>query len=361
MAMTHRKKILLVDLGSPMGGVEVYIQNLSSMLREHTTVLCLCALPELARRLRNNGVKVFLIPHFGPGLKGLRFLVALGVLPILILRENVKIVQFNGFLEAAFLIPSRLLGCEAIYTQHGAFEHHLYRWYQSPRRYFPRLLARLCIRFASHVVCVSEVTGRIVRGVVPLERTSVIPNWVSCIPPYQRMSRSSGTDINLLYVGRLERYKGLHLLLTAMRSLPGARLTVVGDGSYRRELEHLSAGLDVHFEGFQSDPGRYYTEADIFVMPSLGPEGLPMVSIEAMAHGLPCIFSDLDVHREITASGTAGMLFASGDAENLRETLSTLMEETGLRSAYSRAAYRRVEEVYNPEIALKSYVWAFGL
>ena len=304
---------------------------------------------------------MFLIPHFGRGLKGLRYLLALAVLPILILRENVQIVQFNGFLEAAFLIPSRLLGREAIYTQHGLFEHQLYRWYENPRRYFPRLLARVCIHFASHVVCVSEGTGRVIRGVVPPERTSVIPNWVSSIPPYQRVSGSSGADLHLLYVGRLEKYKGLHLLLTAMRSLPGARLTVVGDGSYRRELEHLSAGLNVRFEGFQSDPGRYYTEADIFVMPSLGPEGLPMVSIEAMAHGLPCLFSDIDVHREITASGTAGMLFTSGDAESLRGSLSTLMKEAGLRSAYSQAAYHRVKEAYNPEIAFKAYVWALGL
>jgi glycosyltransferase involved in cell wall biosynthesis len=196
---------------------------------------------------------------------------------------------------------------------------------------------------------------------VPVERTSVIPNWVSRIPSYQARTRELLPAAHLLYVGRLERYKGLHLLLLALRSLPAATLTVLGDGSYRKELEALSEGMDVHFEGFQSNPERYYAEADIFVMPSMGPEGLPMVCIEAMAHGLPCLFSDLEVHREITAAGTAGMLFRSGDAEDLRRKLSILIKEAPLRSTYSQAAYRRVEEAYNPDTALQSYLCAFGL
>lgn len=167
--------------------------------------------------------------------------------------------------------------------------------------------------------------------------------------------------MRLLYVGRLERYKGLYLLLEALRAIPNVQLTVVGDGSYRKQLERLAEGINVRFEGFQSDPAKYYIETDIFVMPSLGPEGFGIVTMEAMAHGLPCLISDLDVHREITAAGTAAMLFRSGDAEDLRSKLSLLIDETPLRSAYSQAGYRRVEQAYNPEIALKSYLWAFGL
>jgi glycosyltransferase involved in cell wall biosynthesis len=359
--MTQGKKILLVDLGSQMGGVEVYLQGLSGMLREHTTVLCLCVLPELAQRLRLNGVKVIMIPRFAPGLKGLRFLLALGALPLIIFQERVQIVLVNGFLEAILLLPARLMGCDAIYTRHGPFEDDLYKWYKNPARYFPRLLSRVCVQLASHVICVSEATGKLVRDIVPVERTTVIPNWVSRIPPYTPRVRSESPDVHLLFVGRLERYKGLHLLLRAMRSLPGTRLTVLGDGSYRKELEHLAAGMRVCFEGFQSNPEKYYAEADIFVMPSLGPEGLPMVTIEAMAHGLPCLFSDLEVHREITAAGTAGMLFRSGDVEDLRYQLSLLIEQTPLRAAYSQAGYRRVEAAYNPDVALRSYLCAFGL
>ena len=114
-------------------------------------------------------------------------------------------------------------------------------------------------------------------------------------------------------------------------------------------------------KAFNRIPLNITAETDIFVMPSLGPEGFGIVTMEAMAHGVPCLISDLDVHREITAAGTAAMLFRSGDVEDLRAKLSLLLKETTLRSAYSQSGYRRVKQAYNPEVALKSYLWAFGL
>jgi glycosyltransferase involved in cell wall biosynthesis len=350
-----KKTILLVDLGAPMGGVEYYIETLSGMLRERATLLSLCVLPELAQRLRSLGVRVFLIPEF-PRLKALRFLFGLCILPLIVLSERVQIVLVNGFLESVLLLPARLLGCTAIYTRHGPFEDNLYRWHENPARYFPRLLSRLFTRFASHVVCVSEDTGRCVREIIPVERTSVIPHWLSDIPPYKARRSELSTPVRLLYVGRLERYKGLYLLLEALQGIPDVSLTVVGDGSYRRELELLAEGIDVRFEGFQSRPAKYYTEADIFVMPSLGPEGFGIVTMEAMAHSLPCLISDLGVHREVTAGGTAAMLFHSGDAADLKSKLQALISNPLLRTTYERVA-----SVYTSDVALKSYEWAFGL
>jgi glycosyltransferase involved in cell wall biosynthesis len=355
-----RKTILLVDLAGGMGGVEYYIESLSGMLRERATLVSLCVVPELALRLRSLGIKVFLFPAF-PRLKALRFLLGFALLPIIILRERVQIVLVNGLLESVLLIPARLLGCEAIYTRHGPFEDDLYKWYESPARYFPRLTARLCVRLASHVICVSEDVRKCVRKVVPEERTTVIPNWMPCMPPYSARKTELAPPVHLLHVGRLERYKGLHLLLEALRGISNVRLTVVGDGSYRGELERLAEGINVRFEGFQPHPAKYYAQADIFVMPSLGPEGFGIVTMEAMAHSVPCLISDLDVHQEITAAGTAAMLFRSGNVEDLRDKLQELIGNASLRSAYSAAGYQRVEKVYNSDVALKSYLWAFGL
>jgi glycosyltransferase involved in cell wall biosynthesis len=354
------KKILIVDLGGVMGGVEYYIETLSEILRERATLISLCVLPELAQHLRSLGVKVYLIPAFSR-LRVLRFLLALGLLPMIILRERVQMVLVNGFLESVLLLPARLLGREAIYARHGPFEDDLYKWHESPARYFPRLMSRLCVRLASHVVCVSHEVSKCVRKVVPEERTSVIPYWMPSMPPYRAGRKELTGSAHVLFVGRLERYKGLYLLLEALREIPDVRLTVVGDGSYRKELEELAEGIDVRFEGFQRHPAPYYAEADIFVMPSLGPEGFGIVTMEAMAHGLPCVISDLAVHREITGEGTAAMLFRNGNAEDLRSKLQELLENASLRSAYSAAGYQRVEKVYNSDAALESYLWAFGL
>ena len=98
-------------------------------------------------------------------------------------------------------------------------------------------------------------------------------------------------------------------------------------------------------------------------MPSLGPEGFGLVTSEAMADGLPCLISDLAVHREITNDGSAAMLFRSGDVEDLKGKLRELYRQR-LRSVQliQTAGYQRVHSrVYNVDVALKSYLWAFGL
>lgn len=357
----RRKRILLINLGGAMGGVESYLEGLAAMLNGRADLYCLCVLPELAKRLEKSNVRIFKLPLLPRWGRPLIFALTLFLLPFLVVVNRIDLIQVNGLLEGVFLIPSRLLGREAVYTRHGPFEQGVYKWYKNPARYFPRLLSRVCVRFATLVICVSESVGEVVRQIVPAERTVVIPNWVANIPPARVRPATNGGPVRLLYVGRLERYKGLFLLLEAMRAVPGTALTVLGDGVYRAELEKMATGLQVAFKGFQRSPEAFYDEADLFVMPSLGPEGLPMVTLEAMAQGLPCLFSDLGVHEEITENGKAAMLFAVGDVADLTDKLRKLVEEPALREAYSQAAYARVLAKYNPNVACEAYLLAFGL
>ena len=200
--------------------------------------------------------------------------------------------------------------------------------------------------------------GAILRPEFGESRVAVIPNWVAEQPKFEPRVQDHTRKLNLLYVGRLERYKGLYLLLEAVRGV-SVSLTVVGDGSYRAQLEKLATGVDVTFVGFQSDTSPYYRAADIFVMPSLGPEGLPMVALESMSHGLPCLFSDLAVHREITGNGHAAMLFRAGDVSDLREKLLQLIEVEALRQHYAAAAYRNVKSNYHVDSARRAYLRLF--
>jgi glycosyltransferase involved in cell wall biosynthesis len=353
----RRKRILLVDLGASMGGVEAYLEGLAYILHPSADVFAICVLKELAVRLERHGVHVTTLPVF-PRFKILRFMAGLLVFPFVVIRHRIDIVQINGFLESIFLIPARILNCETIYTRHGPFETELFKWYKQPARFIPRILSRYCAHMASRLVCVSESVGAVFRPVFPEGRVTVIPNWVPHLPAYKMRLNGTPPRMHIIYVGRLERYKGLHLLLRAIRGI-AVTLTVVGDGKYRQTLEELAAGMDVKFVGFQNDPTPYYEEADLFVMPSLGPEGLPMVALEAMSHALPCLFSDLPVHCEITENGRAAMLFRRGDVEDLREKLSALIENTSLRSQYSEYAYRTIEAKYQVEVARQAYLQLF--
>ncbi len=104
---------------------------------------------------------------------------------------------------------------------------------------------------------------------------------------------------NLVAVGRLENPKGFDLLLEAMaivsRRCPTARLTVLGDGALREQLEKQRHKLrltdTVQFLGFQGNPFPYYRWADLFISVSKY-EGLPNTILEAIALGTPVLATD---------------------------------------------------------------------
>jgi glycosyltransferase involved in cell wall biosynthesis len=356
----HRQKrrILLVDLGASMGGVEAYLEGLAEILQPGAELFAICVLKELADRLERTGVRVIRIPSFSR-MKIFRFIVGVIAFFVIVLRFRIEIVQINGFLESVLLIPSRVLGCETVYTKHGPFETDLYTWYKQPNKFLPRFCSQHLSRLASRLVCVSETVGRMYKPKFPLGVVTVIPNWISRLPDFKARVRGDARLTRIIYVGRLEKYKGLHILLNAINGIPDLTLTVVGEGGYRQELEELASGLEVTFVGFQSDITPYYEKADIFVMPSLGPEGLPMVTLEAMSHALPCLFSDLPVHREITEDGRAAMLFRTGDVVDLRDKLLTLIENSARRAEYSENAYQTIASKYHRSMARLAYLEIF--
>jgi glycosyltransferase involved in cell wall biosynthesis len=108
----------------------------------------------------------------------------------------------------------------------------------------------------------------------------------------------AGDATRLLFVGRLNPFKGADFIIRALARLPvRVELTVVGDGPQRGELEELAQTLGVsrrcHFLGLRphADLGSIYAEAGVFVFPSVRESGGAVV-LEAMSYGLPCIVAD---------------------------------------------------------------------
>jgi glycosyltransferase involved in cell wall biosynthesis len=331
--------------------------SLADLLAGDLDLYTLCVLPELSARLSACGVKVIRLPLFRGIFKPLRFLAALIILPLVLLRYRIRTVQLNGFLESILILPARLLGRSAVYTRHGPFEIELYGWSRQPLKFLARRIARWSVRFTTHVVCVSHAVAESVRPVLPATRYSVIPNWVSGQKPFRAPLADLPSPVRVLCVSRLEHYKGVHLLIDAARRLPAVEVTIIGDGSYRASLEEIAHGIpNVRFAGFQRNIDEFYERADIFVMPSMGPEGLPITSLEAMAHGLPCIFSDLPVHHEITDDGRAAYLFRSGEVESLSTALHNMIASPEQRERYAAEAYRIIATRYNAANVRQAYL-----
>lgn len=147
--------------------------------------------------------------------------------------------------------------------------------------------------------------------------------------------------LNILFVGRLEKRKGLDYLLEAYRQIkpeiPNSRLIVAGPGTrLRRKYEKRvkQNGLkDVVFTGYVSydDLPRYYKTADIVCSPATGKESFGIVLLEAMAVGKPIIASNIEGYASVLTHGAEGILVPPKNPEKLAEALLSLMTNKSLR------------------------------
>jgi glycosyltransferase involved in cell wall biosynthesis len=170
-------------------------------------------------------------------------------------------------------------------------------------------------------------------------------------------AKEEGSQINLLFVGRLVPYKCADVVIESIGKLDQAmqskiRLTIVGDGSERNKLENRVKELNlaeiISFAGWvnQSETLDYYRKADIFCFPSVREFGGAVV-IEAMACGLPCIVANNGGIGEYVNEET-GFKIEPISREYLTQELTSkikmLVEDDKLRESMSAKAIERAKE-----------------
>jgi glycosyltransferase involved in cell wall biosynthesis len=137
-------------------------------------------------------------------------------------------------------------------------------------------------------------------------------------------------------VGLIRPCKGIEVLIRALGELRDrgcdVKLVVVGtfhEPGYEREVMELVASVGVEhlieFVGFTSDVPAQLRRLDLFVMPSVGPEGLPMVLLEAMAHGLPAIGSDVPGIADTIRHDKDGLIFPNRDHAKLADAVEAFI------------------------------------
>lgn len=167
--------------------------------------------------------------------------------------------------------------------------------------------------------------------------------------------RNKSPIFRLLTAGRLAPVKGQHILLDAISGLiergrKNIELHIAGDGPDRKSLEDHASKLGIRdkvvFEGFvnQDQLRELYRKSDAFVLPSFA-EGLPVVLMEAMALGVPCVSTWVNGVPELIRDGIDGYTVAPGDSKTLADAIERLMSEDGRRGSLARAGRQRAEEV----------------
>jgi phosphatidylinositol alpha-mannosyltransferase len=159
--------------------------------------------------------------------------------------------------------------------------------------------------------------------------------------------------VNILYVGRAEKRKGLSYLIRAFGMVnardPLTRLIVVGPSAravrrYERSVERMGR-RGVHFVGRVSDQKlvSYYRSADILCSPAVGHESQGYVLLEAMAAGAPVVASNIEGYASVVTHRVDGLLTRPKDSFALADALTTLVRDPRARERLAAAGQRRVE------------------
>jgi phosphatidyl-myo-inositol alpha-mannosyltransferase len=172
----------------------------------------------------------------------------------------------------------------------------------------------------------------------------VIPNGIDYArfaTPLEPLPEFEDDRLDVLFVGRLEKRKGLKFLLRAWplvrREFPKARLLVVGGGGRRLESYRTWASRrgwsEVVFAGHVSteDLVRYYQTSDVFCAPSTGQESFGIVLLEAMAAGRPILATEIPGYAEVVTHGREGLLVPPKDSDALAIGLTHLLADAKLR------------------------------
>ena len=177
----------------------------------------------------------------------------------------------------------------------------------------------------------------------------------------RKMHGFSQDEKIIISVARLIPRKGIDYLIKAtalvLEHLPNVRLIIVGDGTHRAELEKLIEQLKlgdvakiIGLISHNQIP-EYLNLADVFVIPSLY-EPLGIVTIEAMACGVPVIGSNVDGIPDVIEDGKNGILVPPADEKQLADALLTLLQDEKLRNRYAQEGLKTVKDKFLWETVL---------
>lgn len=160
-----------------------------------------------------------------------------------------------------------------------------------------------------------------------------------------------------LFVGRLEKIKGLDEVIPLFRTYGDADLVIAGDGEYGEELKAQARGLDrVKFLGRVplEELGRYYRSALALIVPSVCFETFGIILIEAFRHGTPVIARRLGPFPEIVETAQGGDLFEGPD--DLLEAMRRFQQDPAYRQEKATNGHRAFKERWVESAVIPKYL-----
>lgn len=202
----------------------------------------------------------------------------------------------------------------------------------------------LCAKKSDRIITVSKKIKEDFVTSIDESKVRYIPNGIFA-PKHIHKKRDA--QLHFLFVGRLEDIKGVQDAIPAFAQLPDIIFDIIGDGSYRKNLEARAKGCtNIKFHGFieATKLSEYYAQADAFILPSYG-EGLPIAVLEAMSYRLPILTTRIPAMLSLVRKDF-GIHVECGDVKGIRDAVFRLASDADLRRKMSAAAAGEAKKYY---------------
>lgn len=224
------------------------------------------------------------------------------------------------------------------------------------------------LRYIDEFTAVSDAAAEYVRTLTD-EPVNIVPNGID-LKSYRRSHLTQveqGQPLTILYIGRLERRKGVKYLLLALQllqqQLPEVRLLIAGDGPDREKLELLTQKLGlqhVEFLGYISEARKLelLRTSTLFCSPALFGESFGIVLLEAMACGLVTVAGDNPGYTSVMRDTGNLSLVNPRDSIEFARRLQLLLTDQSLRRSWQQWAKTYVRQFDYPKV-VDGYVAAY--
>ena len=246
-------------------------------------------------------------------------------------------------------LAARKLGCPLVYHVHSPVGRDSDRGFVNKLN---TMMEAWSLNKVDRLICVSNSLSQYMQELGnPANKITVVSNGVQAINDLP--TRDEPTDPWTIGTMALFRpRKGTEVLLKALAILKeeniNVRLRAVGPfetPEYEKEImqqvDQLDVGDMIDWMGFQTDVNEQLRAMDLFVLPSLYGEGLPMVVLEAMANAVPVVASRVEGIPEAVRDGIDGLIFEPADANDLANKLKSMIGDKQRWKAMSESSLER--------------------
>ncbi len=210
------------------------------------------------------------------------------------------------------------------------------------------------------IITVSKSCKKSLLNEIKLNKIKVIYNGIDKNDLKKKYKKKNKKNFNISYFGKIQRRKGLDLLIKASNGIEmnNLNINIYGNGeeNYKKELKSLKNGMyKLNFHNYLPKIYQFIDEADIVVLPSIEFESFGMVLIEAMRQKKPIVCSNHGGMKEIVKNNVNGFLFKNKNYQDLQSKLLLLIHSKSKRKIFGKNGYTIFKRNFENNIFLESY------